>query len=70
MKMERLSNYLEDILRDQNDINEEVSAQMDAISRSLAELAVKVDDLTTKKKDSLPKIGYQAIWDRDHKEEK
>ena len=66
--MERLSSYVEDILRDQNDINDEVSAQMDAISRSLVELAVKVDDLTTKKKDPLPRVGYQAIWERDIKE--
>ena len=70
LKMERLSNYVEDILRDQNDINDEVSAQMDAISRSLAELAVKVDNMNTKKKEPLPKIGYQAIWDRDHKDDK
>ena len=68
LKMERLSNYIEDILRDQNDINEEVSAQMDAISQSLAELATKVDDLTYKKPHQLPEIGFEAI-DKRRREE-
>ena len=45
MKVERLSNYIEDILRDQNDTNELVGAQMEAINESLAELAAKVEDL-------------------------
>ena len=71
LEVERLGNYVEDILRDQNDINEEISAQMDAISRSLAELAIKVDDLSGKKKrEPLPRVGYQAIWERDHKGDK
>ncbi len=48
MKVERLSNYIEDILRDQNDANELVGAQMEAINESLAELAAKVEDLTAK----------------------
>ena len=47
MKVERLSNYIEDILRDQNDTNELVGAQMEAINESLAELAAKVEDLTS-----------------------
>jgi len=66
LKMERLNNYVEDILRDQNDINEEISAQMDAISQSLAELSVKVED--SEKCEPLPHLGYQAIWERDHEE--
>ena len=69
LKIERLSNYVEDILRDQNDINEEVSAQMDAISRSMSELAVKVDDITGRKKKLLHRIGYQAIWEQEQKNE-
>lgn len=60
LKMERLSNYVEDILRDQNDINDEVSAQMDAISQSLVELSVKVDDWNGKKREPLHEIGYAA----------
>ena len=47
MNVERLSNYIEDILRDQNDTNELVGAQMEAINESLAELAAKVEDLTS-----------------------
>lgn len=49
MEVENLRNYIEDILRDQNDTNELVGAQMEAINESLAELAVKVDSLTKKK---------------------
>ena len=40
-KVEKLSNYIEDILVDQNDINEETRAQLDAISTALAELQEK-----------------------------
>lgn len=36
-----LKEYLEEILADQNDINEETQAQLDALSESLAELQVK-----------------------------
>ena len=54
MEVENLRNYIEDILRDQNDTNELVGAQMEAINESLAELAVKVDSLTKKKQE--PKI--------------
>ena len=48
LEVENLRNYMEDILRDQNDTNDDISAQMNAISDSLAELAMKVDDLTAK----------------------
>ena len=37
----QLKEYIEEILTDQNDINEETQAQLDAISESLAELQVK-----------------------------
>lgn len=37
----QLKEYVEEILADQNDINEETQAQLDAISESLAELQVK-----------------------------
>lgn len=36
-----VKNYIEDILKDQNDINEENSAQLEAISMALAELQVQ-----------------------------
>lgn len=37
----QLKEYVEEILADQNDINEETQAQLDAISESLAELQVQ-----------------------------
>lgn len=37
----QLKEYVEEILADQNDINEETQAQLDAISESLAELQAK-----------------------------
>lgn len=39
--VERLREYVDDILTDQNDINEETQAQLDAISESLADLQAK-----------------------------
>lgn len=60
-KVEQLACYIEDILHDQNDTNEIVSAQMDAISQSLAELSTKVDDLTHPKRSLRKPIGYEAI---------
>ena len=70
LEVEKLRNYVEDLLRDQNDTNEVVEAQMEAISQSLMELSVKVDDLTGKKKDSLPEIGYEATAQRLEEEDK
>ena len=40
-KVEKLSNYIEEIMVDQNDINEETRLQLDAISTALAELQAK-----------------------------
>lgn len=61
IEVEKLRDYIEDILHDQNDTNEIVSAQMDAISQSLAELSTKVDDLTNPKHSLRKPIGYEAI---------
>ena len=58
LEVENLRNYVEEILRDQNDTNEIVSAQMEAINESLAELAAKVDDLTIKKPATRKPIGF------------
>ena len=60
LEVEKLRNYVEDILHDQNDTNEIVSAQMEAINESLAELAVKVDSLTQKKREPIPEVGFAA----------
>ena len=70
LEVENLRNYVEEILRDQNDTNEDMSAQMNAISDSLAELAMKVDNMTTKKRQPLQEIGYEATAKRYEEEEK
>lgn len=70
LKIERLGTYIEDILHDQNDINEDVQAQMNAISQSLAELAVKVDGLTQKKQLQRNAIGFAAAEARYEAEQK
>lgn len=71
LEVENLRNYMEDILRDQNDTNDDISAQMNAISDSLAELAMKVDDLTAK---PMPQprnpIGFAAAAKRYEEEAK
>lgn len=70
LEVEKLRNYVEDILHDQNDTNEIVGAQMEAINESLAELAVKVDSLTQKKHNPKPVVGYEAIAARYEEEKK
>ena len=60
LEIERLRNYVEDILRDQNETNELVSAQMEAINESLMELSLQVDTLsnTEPKQDKRNPIGF------------
>ncbi len=52
---EELKLDIEDILHDQNDINEETRAQLDAISTALAELQNPSTPA------ALPEIGYHAV---------
>ena len=40
-KLAELKNYVEEILSDQNDINEETAMQLELINQSLAELQIK-----------------------------
>ena len=70
LEVEKLKNYVEDVLRDQNDTNEIVGAQMAAINESLAELAVKVDSLSQKKREPLPAVGFAATAARYEEEAK
>lgn len=70
LEVEKLRNYVEDILRDQNDTNEMVGAQMEAINESLAELAVKVDSLTAKKREPINPVGFAATEARYEEERK
>ena len=68
LEVEKLRNYVEDILRDQNDTNELVGAQMEAINESLVELAVKVDSLTAKKREHMNPVGFAATEARYEEE--
>ena len=61
LEVRELKSYVEDILRDQNDINEEVSAQMEAINQSLIEMNVQIDSMNGKPKSACRPIGYEAI---------
>ena len=70
LEVENLRNYVEDILRDQNDTNDIVAVQMEAINESLAELAVKVDDLTKKPEKPRNQIGFAATEARYEEEKK
>jgi len=70
LEVDKLRNYVEDILRDQNDTNELVGAQMEAISQSLAELSTKVDDLTQKKREPINAVGFAATEARYEVERK
>ena len=68
-EVEKLRDYIEDILHDQNDTNEMVSAQMDAISQSLAELSNKVDDIAHPTHPLHKPIGYEAIDEERKKDQ-
>lgn len=61
LEVKELKSYVEDILRDQNDINEEVSAQMEVINQSLIEMNVQIESLNSKPKSNCRPIGYEAI---------
>ena len=60
-KVDRLAIYVEDILKDQNDINDEMQMQLDSISEVIAELQV------TRKFDYKPRrpIGFNPQPDND-----
>ena len=70
LEVEKLRNYVEDILRDQNDTNELVGAQMEAIGQSLVELSAKVEDLTQKKREPMNAVGFAATEARYEAERK
>lgn len=62
---ENLRNYVENILHDQNDMNEDLASQVEAVSQSLAELSVKVEEVTSRPAPKRAPIGYEAIAKRD-----
>lgn len=53
-RVERLNMYIEEVLRDQNEINEETSMQLELINQSLAELQAKPKEKPRKR------IGFNA----------
>jgi hypothetical protein len=57
-RMKVLQAYIEDVFKDQNDINEDTRMQLELLNKSLAELHVKHKGLITD--DSRPRVGYTA----------
>ena len=54
-RITKLEDYMEEILSDQNDINEETSLQIDAIYKALENLQEEA-----KKKTDIPRIGFKT----------
>ena len=50
LELQSQRNYIEDILRDQNDINEETAAQLELINETLAEMQVSGRNKAPRKK--------------------
>ena len=50
LELQSQRNYIEDILRDQNDINEETAAQLELINETLAEMQVSERNKAPRKK--------------------
>ena len=67
-RMQMLEDALENNLEVVNDLSEETRAELENIYNAIGALSVKVEE--HKKKEPLPRIGYQAIWERDHKGDK
>ena len=57
LELQNQKAYIEDILRDQNDTNDLMQGQLDALTDSMTELSVKVDSFTTTKKTRKP-VGF------------
>ena len=63
-EIDEVKDYIEDILRDQNDINEEHSAQLEAIGMALTELQMQ-----KRKEKPIRPIGFNAPqFNEDNKE--
>jgi len=59
-RFKELKEYVEDVFKDYNDINEDTRIQLELINQSLAELQAKKKEMD---KPRIP-IGYQAIEER------
>ena len=60
-KVERLNMYIEEILHDQNDINEETTMQLELINQSLAELQAQKHQAKPRRR-----IGYDVSPDEEY----
>ena len=70
LEIQNLRQYVEDILKDQNDANDEVFAQLDAINQSIAELSTQIIDLKGNPTHRRNAIGYDVIAKRREEEDK
>lgn len=57
LELQNQKAYIEDILRDQNDTNDLIQGQLDALTDSMTELSVKVDSLSAPAKTRKP-VGF------------
>jgi len=58
LELQNQKAYIEDILRDQNDCNELMQGQLDALTDSMTELSIKVDTLTLTQKMPRKPVGF------------
>ena len=58
LELQNQKAYVEDILRDQNDCNELMQGQLDALTDSMTELSIKVDSLTQTQKKPRKPVGF------------
>ena len=58
LELQNQKTYIEEILRDQNDCNELMQGQLDALTDSMTELSVKVDSLTQCAKKPRKPVGF------------
>ena len=66
-RMKMLEDALENNLGAVNDLTEEMRGELENIYNAIGALSVKTQE---QKQKPLPRVGYQAIWERDHKEDK
>jgi len=66
LEVAKLTNRVEEILHDQNDINDELSEQIEVINMSIDELNLQVESMIQQPTNSKPNpVGYQATEQRN-----
>ena len=66
VRMQMLEDALENNLEAVNDISEEMRHELENIYNAIGALSIKQQE---QKKEPIPRVGYQAIWERDHKDD-